>query len=82
MTRGKRMSDVEFPKYKKFPKYKNIEVKLVGEDGNAFNILGKVSLAMARGGCSLEERENFYAEATEDDYDNLLAVCMKWVTVI
>ena len=62
-------------------KYPNIEVTLVGTDGNAFAILGKVSRAMKRGNVPQAEIDKFYAEATSGDYDHLLAICMKWVTV-
>ena len=61
-------------------KHPNIVVKLVGEDGNAFAILGRIEKAMRRAGVSQEERKAFQAEATAGDYDDLLATCMKWVT--
>jgi hypothetical protein len=62
-------------------KYPNIHVKLVGCDGNAFAILGKVSQAMRHAGVPQEDRDAFQKEATSGDYDNLLATCMKWVDV-
>ena len=63
-------------------KYPEIEVQLTGEDGNAFAILGAVKKALAQGGVSKEERDEFLAEAMNGDYDNLLRVCMAWVTVL
>lgn len=63
------------------PKYPNIVVQLVGEDGNAFAILGKVKEAMQCAGISKEERDRFLREAKSGDYDNLLQTCMKWVDV-
>jgi len=63
------------------PKYPNITVQLVGSDGNAFAILGKVSQAMRRAKVSPDEVKTFQDEATSGDYDNLLATCMKWVDV-
>jgi len=63
-------------------KYPDITVKLVGSDGNAFAILGKVSGAMRRAGnVPKEEIDAFMEEATSGDYDHLLATCMKWVDV-
>jgi hypothetical protein len=61
-------------------KYPNVKVQLVGEDGNAFSILGRVSKAMRRAGLPKTEIDAFFAEAKSGDYDNLLATCMKWVS--
>ena len=61
------------------PKYPEIEVQLVGEDGNAFAILGRVIKAMRRGGVEQSEIDTFQQEATSGDYDNLLQTVMKWV---
>ena len=63
------------------PKYPNIKVKLVGEDGNAFAILGRVRQALKANKISPEEQNNFMTEAMSGDYDNLLATCMRWVEV-
>jgi hypothetical protein len=63
------------------PKYPKITVRLVGSDGNAFAILGKVTKALRAAGVPQAERDEFMAEATSGDYDNLLATCMKWVEV-
>ena len=62
------------------PKYPDIKVKLTGEDGNAFSILGRVTKALRRAGVPLEERKQFQAEATATDYNNVLQTVMKWVT--
>ena len=61
------------------PKYPNVEVKLVGEDGNAFAILGRVSRAMRLAGVPAGERAAFVNEAKAGDYDHLLATVMRWV---
>lgn len=62
-------------------KYPEIEVELLGEDGNAFAILGTVRRALRRAGVSEEERAAFMAEATSGDYDHLLQTVMAWVEV-
>jgi len=62
-------------------KYPNIKVKLVGEDGNAFAILGRVKQAMRRGGVLPDEIKMFITDATSGDYNHLLATCMAWVDV-
>lgn len=59
-------------------KYPHVHVKMVGEDGNAFSILGRVSKAMKRAGLRAEAEE-FLTEATSGDYDHLLQTCMIWV---
>ena len=61
-------------------KYPEVKVELVGQDGNAFAILGKISREMRRAGLPEEEIKVFQDEATSGDYDHLLQTCMKWVT--
>jgi hypothetical protein len=63
------------------PKYPNITVELIGQDGNAFVVLGLTRKALKRGGVPQEEVEAFTKEATAGDYDHLLQTCMKWVEV-
>jgi hypothetical protein len=60
-------------------KYPKIKVKLVGEDGNAFAILGRTVEALRRGGVAREEQDAYFAEATAGDYGHLLRTTMKWV---
>jgi len=62
------------------PKY-NIPVKLVGEDGNAFNLMGIVAKALQRAKVPQAEIDQFIAECKSGDYDNLLVTCMQWVDV-
>jgi len=59
---------------------KKINVKLLGTDGNAFAILGKVSAALKKAGKEKEAKE-FMKEATKGDYDHLLQTAMKFVNV-
>jgi hypothetical protein len=49
------------------------ELILVGEDGNAFAILGRARRAAREAGWSTEEWEAVFAEATSGDYGHLLA---------
>jgi hypothetical protein len=60
-------------------KFPNIKVKLVGDNGNAFAILGIVTYALKRAGVDKEERDLFVAEASAGDYDHAIQTCMKWV---
>jgi len=63
------------------PKYPDITVELVGQDGNAFAILGRVQREMRRGGVPGSDIEAFVAEATKGNYDELLTTVMRWVNV-
>lgn len=60
-------------------KYPNVYVKLVGEDGNAFSILARVSNALKKAGVSKEEISQFQKEAMSSDYNHLLNVVQDWV---
>lgn len=63
------------------PKYPEIVVPLLGEDGNAFAIMGTVTRALRRGGVSAEEISQYSKEATSGDYNNLLTTTARWVTI-
>jgi hypothetical protein len=66
------MRDVRFPE---------INVQLVGQDGNAFAILGRVGKALRRGGVEKAEIDEFMQEAMSGDFNHLLQVVMAWVAV-
>ena len=55
----------------------DIRLKLVGEDGNAFMIMGRARLALRRNGRA-DLIEQFTKECTSGNYDNLLATCMRY----
>jgi hypothetical protein len=56
-------------------------VKLVGHDGNAFSIMGRVKQSLKRAGADKEYIDGYLREATSGDYDHLLAVTMEYVEV-
>lgn len=62
-------------------KYPHIKVRLVGQDGNAFAIIGRVTKAMQRAKVSLQEINQFQAESMSGDYNHLLSVVMSYVEV-
>lgn len=62
-------------------KYPHIKVQLVGEDGNAFVVIGKVQHEMQRAGVPKVEIDAFLEEATSGDYDHLLRTVMRTVEV-
>lgn len=63
-------------------KYPQIVVRLVGEDGNAMAIMGRVAKALKRGGVQQSEVDAFYEECKSGNYDHLLYTCTLWVTVL
>ena len=63
------------------PKFPHIHVKLTGEDGNSFAILGKVAAAMRDAGIDQSEIDDYLKRAMASDYDNLLKVSMETVDV-
>lgn len=56
-------------------------IKLTGEDGNAFFILGRVRALLRRNGYPQAFIDQFAAEATAGDYNNLLATVARYMTV-
>jgi len=56
-----------------------VSIDLVGEDGNAFSIMGRCTTAMRRAGFSTEERDEYTDAATSGDYNKLLATTMEYV---
>jgi hypothetical protein len=64
------------------PKYPHVHVRLVGEDGNAFAIIGRVRQALRRAGVPEDECDTFSTEAIESpSYDYLLRHVMHTVEV-
>ena len=60
---------------------KKPRLKLTGEDGNAFAILGKAFREARRAGWSPEKIKEYKDKATKGDYDNLLAVTTQYFNV-
>lgn len=61
--------------------YPEVTVKLIGEDGNAFYILGKVRKALTNAGLDERDVDLFTSQAAAGNYDDLLQTVMKWVTI-
>tara|TARA_R100001463_G_scaffold28798_3_gene65855 strand:- start:5300 stop:5515 length:216 start_codon:yes stop_codon:yes gene_type:complete len=59
-------------------KYPDVIVQLIGEDGNAFAILGRCAREARRAGVDRDEVEAFKEEAMKGDYNHLLRTCMRW----
>lgn len=58
-----------------------ISVKLIGEDGNVFNIIGIVSKALKRAGMADKAAEFTKKAFTAGSYDDVLCLCMEYVEV-
>lgn len=59
----------------------NTHVKLIGENGNALNLLAKTKYAMKRDGVDPHIIDEFANDATSGDYDHLLQTINKYVHV-
>lgn len=55
-------------------KKKKVRMKLVGQDGNAFSLIGAFVRAARKEGWTSDEIREVVDEATSGDYDHLLAV--------
>jgi len=60
------------------PRYPHVRVRLAGEDGNAFAILGRCQQAARRAGLTAEQIAEYRTEATSGDYANLLATTLRF----
>ena len=57
-------------------------LELVGQDGNAFSVLGKAIGVARNAGWSKEKIEEFRQEAMDGNYDHLLQTCMEYFDVV
>jgi hypothetical protein len=62
-------------------KYPEIEVELIGQDGNAYAIMGAVQKALRNAEVSKEEIDEYLKESMSGDYNHLLRTAMAWVSV-
>ena len=62
------------------PKYPSINIKLVGEDGNAFSILARVNEAVRESDEDVDISA-FRKEAMSGNYSHLLCTVMNWFSV-
>ncbi len=56
-------------------------VKLTGQDGNAFFIMGKIQQALKKGGADKEYIDQYMNQAMSGDYIHLLAISMDYVDI-
>lgn len=63
------------------PPFATVTVKLVGEDGNVFAIIGRVSAALRRAGHPKEAAEFVKRAWAAGSYDAVLQLVHEYVTV-
>ena len=59
----------------------DICVPLIGQDGNAFAVIGAVQRALRKAGVHQDEINQYLKDAMSSDYDNMLRTTMDWVEV-
>lgn len=65
------------------PMYPDVEVELLGQDGNAFNIIGLCKQAFRRSDhWDIQQWKHIQAEMMSGDYDNLLQTAMCYFEII
>lgn len=62
-------------------RYPEVVVPLVGEDGNAFAIMGRVAQALRNHGVPQVEIDEYMAQSTSGNYGQLLQTVYDWVSV-
>ena len=62
-------------------KYPHIKVNIIGQNGNAFCILGICQRAMEQAKCTRQEIDAFNEEAKLGDYNHLLATVTNYFDV-
>lgn len=61
---------------------KKIEVELIGQDGNIFNLLGITTTAMKREGLSKEANELKEKVFSSGSYDEALSIISEYVDIV
>ena len=59
----------------------DVKVKLTGNDGNAYAIMGAVQKGLRKAGATKEEQDAYLKESMSGDYNHLLTTAMEWVEV-
>lgn len=63
------------------PKYPDITVELVGQDGNPMSVIGRVRAALRTAGVPTEQINEFSTEATSGSYADVITTACRWVAV-
>jgi hypothetical protein len=78
MTRNTRSSTIGTG-----PKYPDVKVRLTDfyDAVGFYEVVAEVQQAMRHAGISASELSTFFEEVADDDEKNLLANCMRWVSI-
>jgi len=57
------------------------ECRLIGEDGNVFNIIGRVSKALKKAGYEEQAKEFIEKAFNSESYDAVLALAQNYVDI-
>lgn len=60
----------------------DINVSLIGRDGNSFSVLSTVTREMRKHGIPKETIDEYVEQATAGDYNHLLSTTNEWVNVV
>jgi hypothetical protein len=60
------------------PKFPSVKVRLSGQDGNAFAIIGRCREAAKHAKVPAEDIAAFTKEAMSGDYEHVLATCLDY----
>jgi hypothetical protein len=66
---------------KKMPKYPEVTVKLIGQDGNVFNLIGLVNTALKKTGHTDAAREFTSRAFGSHSYSEVLGLVQEYVAV-
>lgn len=64
------------------PLFPDVEVQLVGEDGNVFAIIGRVQKALRRADHGTAAQDFIDLAVSAESYDEVLRLAMQTVTVM
>ena len=60
----------------------DVQVELVGRDGNALAVVAAVKNGLKRAGATPDEIAEFVKQALSGDYNNVLRTAIQWVEVV
>jgi hypothetical protein len=63
------------------PKYPQVKIELPGPYSSFYATVAEVQAKMRLAGIPQKELSNFYEDIAEDDADNLLLTCLRWVNI-
>jgi len=78
---GRNLGESTGPNSDSSPKFSDVSVELIGQDGNVFSIIGKVTQALRRAGHMDAATEYQKAAMNCESYDEVLQLTMKTINI-